>query len=53
MSSNKRVVGYLEDEDWELWEKVLKKYKIKKSKLLREIIHSWLFANKLELEDKK
>ena len=52
MASKKRVVGYLEDEDWKLWQKAIKKYKMKKSVLLKEILHSWLFEKKLQLEDK-
>jgi len=52
MPSNKRVVAYLEDEDWKLWEKATEKYKMNKSELLKEIIHAWLFANKLSLSKK-
>lgn len=53
MPSEKRIVAYLEDEDWELWKKAVEKYEMDKSKLLREIIHAWLFANKLQLQNKK
>ena len=52
MPSDKRVVAYLNDEDWILWQLAVKKYKLDKSKLLKEIIHSWLFSNKLQLESK-
>jgi hypothetical protein len=52
MPSEKRIVAYPEDEDWELWKKAVKKYKIGDSKLLKEILHSWLFQNKLQLQDK-
>lgn len=53
MPSDKRIVAYLEDDDWKLWENAIKKYKMDKSKLLKEIVHAWLFANKLQLESKK
>ncbi len=49
MPSNKRIVAYLEDDDWELWGEAIKKYNMNRSKLLKEIVHSWLFANKLSL----
>jgi len=42
----------LSEEDAELFEKAVKKYGIDKSKLLNEIVHAWLFANKLKLEEK-
>jgi hypothetical protein len=51
MPSDKRIVAYLEDEDYELWKKAVKKYKLDKSKLLKEIVHSWLFSIKLQLKD--
>ena len=53
MPSNKRIVAYLEDEDWKLWENAVKKYGMDKSKLLKEIVHAWLFQNKLQLQNKK
>jgi len=52
MSSEKHVAGYLRDEDWKLWKIAVRKYKIGQSKLLKEIVHSWLFSNKLSLEEK-
>ena len=52
MSSEKRIVAYLEDEDWELWGEAIEKYKIGESKLLKEIVHAWLFQNKLQLTAK-
>ncbi|MFH1452179.1 MAG: hypothetical protein ABIF88_03330 [archaeon] len=52
MPSEKRIVAYLEDGDWELWNKATKKYDMDKSKLLKEIVHAWLFANKLQLLSK-
>jgi len=53
MPSENGVMVYLEREDKELFENAVKKYKTDKSKLLKEIIHSWLFSIKLQLEDKK
>ncbi len=52
MPSEKRIVGYLEDIDWELWNQAIKKYNMGESKLIQEIIHAWLFANKLQLMSK-
>ena len=52
MPSDKGVTAYLEEQDKELFEIAVRKYKMEKSKLLKEIIHSWLFANKLQLQDK-
>ncbi len=43
----------LNDEDSELFEIAVKKYDMKESALLKEIIHSWLFSNKLLLQNKK
>lgn len=51
MPSNKRIVAYLEDEDWGLWKKAVKKHKIGDSKLIKKIISNWLFQNKLQLEN--
>ena len=42
----------LTEDDAKLFEKAVKKYGIGDSKLLKEIIHAWLFANKLKLEEK-
>jgi len=53
MPSYKRIVAYLEDEDWTLWKIAVKKYNMDKSKLLKEIVHAWLFANKLQIQNKK
>lgn len=52
MPSNNGVTVYLDNEDKELFKKAVKKYKIGDSKLLKEIIHAWIFANKLKLEEK-
>jgi hypothetical protein len=52
VTSDKRIVAYLENDDWELWERAVKEYGMDKSKLLREIVHAWLFANKLQLKTK-
>lgn len=53
MPSEKRIVAYLDDKDWELYKKAIKRYAMQESKFLKEIIHSWLFQNKLQLQDKK
>jgi len=42
----------LSDEDAELLKKALKKYKMKESPFLKRIISDWLFANKLQLQNK-
>lgn len=42
----------LNDEDAKLFRKAYKKYKLDRSTLLNEIIHAWLFANKLKLQEK-
>lgn len=53
MPSNKRIVAYLEDDDFSLWENAVKKYGMDKSKLLKEIVHAWLFSNKLQLKSEE
>jgi len=53
MPSEKKVFGILSDEDYDLFSVVLKEYGIKQSELVREIVHSWLFANKLHFNQKK
>lgn len=52
MPSKKRIVAFLEDDDWKLWQTAVTQYDMNKSKLLKEIVHAWLFANKLQLQDK-
>lgn len=49
MASKNGVTAYLKDKDKELFEIAVKKYDMEKSDLLKEIIHSWLFNNKLLL----
>ena len=44
---------YLCPEDKRLLQKAEKLYELKESELVREIVHSWLFNNKLLLEEKK
>ena len=51
MPSKRRIVAYLESDDWDLWQKALEQYAMDQSKLLKEIIHAWLFNNKLQLKD--
>jgi len=53
MPSEKKVFGILSEEDYDLFSVALKKYNLGQSKLVREIVHSWLFANKLQLNQKK
>lgn len=50
MPTQKRVSGVLTDEDFELFKIAIKRYGLGESKLTREIIHSWLFANRLQLQ---
>ncbi len=52
MPSKNGVMVYLKDEDKKLFEKAVKKYELGQSELLKEIIHSWLFSNKLQIEQK-
>lgn len=52
MPSKNGVTTYLTDEDKELFDKALKKYNLGQSELLKEIIHSWLFSNKLQIKQK-
>jgi len=42
----------LSDEDADLFNKAYIKYNMDKSALLKEIIHAWLFSNKLKLNEK-
>ena len=52
MPSKSGVTAYLGKEDKELFEIAEKKYKMGKSELAKEIIHQWLFNNKLKLVEK-
>lgn len=49
MSSNNRVTTFLSKEDTKLFNLAVKKYGLKDAELAREILHSWLFNNKLHL----
>ncbi len=51
MGKNTKQV-WLNDEDAELLEKALKKYKMSESAFLKRIISDWFFSNKLQLQDK-
>lgn len=51
MGKNTKQVCLNED-DAKLFEKAVDKYGLKESTLLNEIVHAWLFANKLKLEEK-
>lgn len=50
MPSEKKVFGVLLNGDYDLFKIALKKYDTGESELVREIIHAWLFANKLQLK---
>ncbi len=52
MPSKNGISVYLTKEDKILFEKAVKAHNIKKSKLLKEIIHAWLFSNKIQIEAK-
>ena len=49
MPSDRQIKFTLEQEDFNLFNKALEKYAMKESKLLQEIVHAWLFSNKLKL----
>lgn len=53
MPSENGITAYLEKEDKQLFDIAVKRYGIGHSKLAKEIIHSWLFGNKLQLINKK
>jgi len=53
MPSEKRITGYLSDEDYPIFKIACKKYKMGESKMVKEIVHAWLFANKLQLKNEK
>ncbi len=52
MPSKNGVMVYLKEEDKKLFEKAVKKYKMGQSELLKKIIANWLFANKLQIQNK-
>ena len=52
MPSKNGVTAYLEKEDKELFDNAVNLYGGGHSKLAKEIIHSWLFSNKLQLNKK-
>ena len=51
-SQDRKVTVYLSPEDYPLFVKAQRAYKKTDSKLAGEIIHFWLFSNKLQLEKK-
>ncbi len=53
MASERQVKTVLSEEDYPLFRNALSKYKITESELLREIVHAWIFSNKLNLENDK
>lgn len=52
MPSKSGITAYLEKEDLKLFEKAVEKYGIGQSALIKEIIHAFLFQNKLQIETK-
>lgn len=52
MVSENRIVAYLNAKDKELFDEAVDLYEIGESELLREIVHSWLFSNKLQFKKK-
>ena len=53
MPSERGVTAYLDKEDKELFDRAAELYGIGDSKLAKEIIHAWLFSNKLHLVKNK
>ena len=49
MPSDNRVTTFLSDEDKELFDRAMKLYGLGQSELAKEVLHSWLFTNKLNL----
>ena len=41
MPSKNRIVAYLDKEDKKLFDRAIKLYNTKESKLLKEIVHAW------------
>lgn len=52
MPSKNGVMVYLKEEDKKLFDEAVRKYQLGQSELLKEIIHSWLFSNKLQIKQK-
>lgn len=53
MPSKNGVTAYLEKEDKELFDIAVQLYGIGSSHLAKEIIHSWIFNNRLQLEKRQ
>lgn len=53
MSSKRQIKTVLLEEDYYLFRNAITRYKATESELLREIIHSWIFSNKLNLKNKR
>lgn len=49
MPSKNPVTTYLGNEDMKLLETAEKLYRMGESELVREVLHNWLFNNKLQL----
>ena len=52
MTSKCRITVNIKKEDVDLFQEALKKYDIGKSELIGELIHTWLFNNKLHFDKK-
>lgn len=50
LSSKRRVTAFLNEEDFKLFSDAVDAYGGTDSALAREILHAWLFANKLQVQ---
>jgi len=50
-TQDRKVTTYLSPEDFRLFEVATKRYAMKPAKLVRDVLHSWLFDNKLKLQE--
>jgi hypothetical protein len=48
-TQKRKITTYLSPEDFELFKSAIEKYDTKQADLSRDIIHTWLFNNKLQL----
>ena len=48
-AQKRKITTYLSPEDFELFKSAIKKYGTKQADLARDILHAWLFNNKLQL----
>jgi hypothetical protein len=52
MPSKHRIVGYLDEADFKIYQLAQERYGLGKSKFLKEIVHAWLFDHRLQLQEK-